>query len=212
VSEPLTLADVISQRPVTSSETVFHGKVWDVKREVVDLGRAGSVTRDFVKHPGAVGILALDDDGRVPLVHQYRHPVGMVMWELPAGLLDVDGEPPLEAAQRELAEEADLRAGRWDTLIDWVLSPGGTSEVFRCYLARDLSPVPEDERHEREGEELDMPTQWFDLDEVHAAVLGGRLNSPSLVVGVLAAHASRAAGWTSLRAADADWPERGARR
>lgn len=201
------LADRIEPKPVTSSDVVFEGKVWDVVSEDVDLGRAGTVTREFVRHPGAVGVLALDDDGRVALVHQYRHPVGMTLWEVPAGLLDVDGEPPHEAARRELGEEADLRAGRLDTLIDWVLSPGGTSEVFRCYLARDLSPVPHHERHDRDGEEMDMATHWFDLDEVHAAVLAGRLHSPSLVVSVLAAHAARAQGWATLRPADAPWPE-----
>jgi ADP-ribose pyrophosphatase len=143
----------------------------------------------------------------VLLVHQYRHPVGMTLWELPAGLLDVDDEPPLLAAQRELAEETDLRAGRWDTLIDWVLSPGGTSEAFRCYLARDVSEVPQDDRHNREGEEQDMPSAWFALDEVRDAVLIGRLHNPSLVVGVLTACAARDAGWSTLRPADAPWPE-----
>jgi ADP-ribose pyrophosphatase len=206
VSAP-ELADSITPKPVSSSEVAFEGMVWDVLREAVDLGPAGTVTREFVDHPGAVGVLALDEEGRVALVHQYRHPVGMTLWELPAGLLDVAGEPPLRAAQRELAEEADLQAARWDVLVDWVLSPGGTSEAFRCYLARDLSAVPEHARHERDGEELGMPTEWFDLDEVHAAVLANRLNSPSLVVGVLAAHASRANGWTTLQPADAPWPE-----
>jgi 8-oxo-dGDP phosphatase len=206
------LHDIIAPRPVTSSEVVFRGHVWDVVTEDVDLGRAGTVTREFVRHPGAVGVLAIDDDGRIALVHQYRHPVGMTLWELPAGLLDVDDEPPHLAAARELAAEADLRAGRWHTLIDWVLSPGGTSEAFRCYLARDLTPVPEAELHQRDGEEMDMPTHWFDLDEVHAAVLAGRLNNPALVVSVLAAHASRAQGWATLRPADAPWPEHPAHR
>jgi ADP-ribose pyrophosphatase len=201
------LVDTVGRRPVTSSEVVFRGHVWDVVTEDVDLGRAGTVTREFVRHPGAVGVLALDDDGRIALVHQYRHPVGMTLWELPAGLLDVDGEPPLDAARRELAEEADLRAERWDTLIDWVLSPGGTSEAFRCYLARGLTPVPHHELHERDGEEMDMPTHWFDLDEVHAAVLAGRLHNPALVVSVLAAHAARSQDWATLRTADAPWLE-----
>jgi 8-oxo-dGTP pyrophosphatase MutT (NUDIX family) len=201
------LHDDIGSRPVRSSERVFDGMVWDVYRDVVDLGQAGEVTREYVRHTGAVGVLALDEEGRVPLVHQYRHPVQMTMWELPAGLLDVEGEPPLDAAQRELAEEADLRASTWHTLADWVMSPGGTSEAFRCFLARDLSPVPDDERHERDGEEMGMPTRWFPLDEVREAVLAGRLNSPSLVVGVLAACAGRDAGWSTLRPADAPWPE-----
>ncbi|GAB3685627.1 NUDIX domain-containing protein [Angustibacter aerolatus] len=203
----LPLEDTIGSLPVLGSTVSFHGRVWDVRTDEVDLGEAGVVTRDYVDHTGAVGVLALDDHDRVALVHQYRHPVGMRMWEIPAGLLDVDGEAPHLAAARELGEEADLRAATWHTLIDWVMSPGGTSEAFRCYLARDLSPVPDDERHERESEELGMPTQWFDLDELHAAVLTGKLHSPSLVVGVLTAHAARAAGWTTLRPADEPWPE-----
>jgi 8-oxo-dGDP phosphatase len=160
-----------------------------------------------VQHPGAVGVLVLDDADRVLLVHQYRHPVGMTLWELPAGLLDVDGEPPWLAAQRELAEEADLRAGQWYTLIDWLLSPGGTSEAFRCYLARDVSSVPDADLHTREGEEHEMPSAWFPLDDVRDAVLAGRLHNPSLVVGVLAACAARDAGWSTLRPVDAPWPE-----
>jgi ADP-ribose pyrophosphatase len=201
------LRDVIGSKPVLSTSLQFEGRVWDVVSDEVDLGVAGVVTRDYVRHPGAVGVLALDESERVLLVHQYRHPVGMTLWELPAGLLDVDDEPPLAAAQRELAEEADLRAGEWHTLIDWVLSPGGTSEAFRCYLARDVSPVPHADRHTREGEEHEMPSAWFPLDDVRDAVLAGRLHNPSLVVGVLAASASRQAGWSTLRPADAPWPE-----
>ncbi len=201
------LTDVIGPKPVRRSSVAFTGKVWDVVSEDVDLGEAGVVTREFIRHTGAVGILALDDEGRVPLVHQYRHPVGMSMWELPAGLLDVQGEPPQVAAARELAEEADLRAGRWEVLMDWMMSPGGTSEAFRLFLARDLSPVPEAERHVRDGEELGMPTHWFDLDEVRDAVLGGHLHSPSLVVGVLTACTRRDGGYAGLRPADAPWPQ-----
>lgn len=202
-----TLRDQVGPKPVRSSSVVFSGRIWDVVSEDVDLGEAGTVTREFTRHPGAVGILALDDEGRVPLVYQYRHPVAMSLWELPAGLLDVPGEPPALAAARELAEEADLQAAQWHTLIDWMLSPGGTSEAFRLFLAQDLSPVPDHERHVRDGEELGMPTRWFDLDEVHAAVLAGQLHSPSLIVGVLTARAARAGGWASLRPADDPWPE-----
>lgn len=201
------LQDAIGPKQVRSSSTVFSGRVWDVVTEDVDLGAAGTVTREFIRHPGAVGVLAMDDEGRLPLVFQYRHPVGMSLWELPAGLLDVVGEPPERAAARELAEEADLVAGTWHTLIDWLQSPGGTSEAFRLFLAQDLSPVPQDERHTRDGEELGMPTQWFSLEEVRDAVLAGRLNSPSLVVGVLAACIARDGGWTMLQPADAPWPE-----
>jgi ADP-ribose pyrophosphatase len=201
----IRLEDEFGAKPVRRSDVVFSGRIWDVRRDVVDLGTAGEVTREYVDHPGAVAILALDDDGQVALVHQYRHPVGMTMWELPAGLLDVEGELPAAAAARELAEETDLRAGRWDTLIDWTNSPGGMSEVLRCFLARDLSEVPHHERHAREAEELDMKLAWFPLEEVREAILAGDLHNPSLVVGVLAACAARDRGWQTLRPADAPW-------
>ena len=206
-AEGAGLADTFVSRPVVEQELIHKGMVWDLVAERVDLGEAGVVRREFLRHPGAVCVLALDDAGRVALVHQYRHPVRMQLWELPAGLLDVAGEPPLLAAQRELAEEADLRAATWHVLIDWFNSPGGMDEALRCYLARDLSPVPEAERHAREGEEVDMPLRWVDLDDAHAAVLAGRVHNPGTVVGVLASVAARDLGWTTLRPADAPWPE-----
>jgi 8-oxo-dGTP pyrophosphatase MutT (NUDIX family) len=201
------LQDLFAPRAVTARETVYSGLVWDVVRDTVDLGDAGVVRREYVRHTGAVGVLALDDQDRVVFVRQYRHPVGMELWELPAGLLDVDGEPPLVAAQRELAEEADLRAERWDVLIDWFNSPGGMNEALRLYLARDVSPVPEHERHVREAEEHGMPVRWVRLDQARDDVLAGRVHNPSAVVGVLAAHAARELGWSTLRPADAPWPE-----
>lgn len=206
MSQPL-LTDLIEPLPVSSSTVVYQGALWQVRDEIVDLGRAGSVARQFVEHPGAVGVLALDEQGRIPLVYQYRHPVGMRLWELPAGLLDVEAEPPQVAAARELAEEADLRADTWAVLLDCMLSPGGSSEAFRLFLARGLRPVPEAERHTRNGEELDMPLHWFGLDEVRDAVLDGRLHNSAVVAGVLAACAARDIGWSTLRPADAPWPE-----
>jgi 8-oxo-dGTP pyrophosphatase MutT (NUDIX family) len=201
------LRDVLAPRPVGSSDVVHHGLVWDVLRDDVDLGDAGTVTREYVSHPGAVGVLALDGSGRVLLLRQYRHPVRHDLWELPAGLLDVHGEPPLEAARRELEEEADLRALRWDTLVDWFSSPGGLDEAIRVFLARDLSDVPHHERFTREHEEADMHVAWVDLDEARDAVLGGRLHNPTAVTGILSAVAARDAGWAPLRPADAPWPE-----
>lgn len=199
------LRDVDDPRPALHRETVHQGMVWDVVRDTVDLGPGGTVRREYLRHPGAVAVLAMDDDGRVALVHQYRHPVRMVLWELPAGLLDVAGEPPLEAARRELMEEADLQAQRWDVLVDWFNSPGGMDEALRVYLARDLSSVPEQERHVREAEEHGMPLRWATLDEARDGVLAGRLRNPSAVVGVLAACAARQTGWSTLRPADTPW-------
>ncbi len=164
--------------------------------------------REYVDHPGAVAVVALDDDGRVALVNQYRHPVRSVLWEIPAGLLDVEGEDAQLAAARELAEEADLRAARWDVLADFLTSPGISNEALRVFLARDLSPVPEAERHERTEEEAGMELRWVPLDEVVERVLDGSLHNPSTIVGAMSAFAARAGGWASLRPADAPWPYR----
>jgi ADP-ribose pyrophosphatase len=194
------------------SSTIHHGLVWDVVSERVDLGEAGEVTREFVRHPGAVSVVALDDDDRVAMVQQYRHPVRMLEWELPAGLLDVEAEDPWVAAARELNEEADLVAERWHVLAEYFSSPGGMDEALRVYLARGLQAVPEGERFDREHEEMGMPVRWVPLDEAHEAVLAGRLHNPSAVIGVLAAHASRATGWRTLRAPDVPWPAHPAHR
>ena len=201
------LVDRLERCPVEASERVFEGMVWDVVRDTVDLGEGGTVRREYVQHPGAVCVVALDDRDRILLIQQYRHPVGTFEWELPAGLLDVPGEPPWEAAARELHEEADLRADEWHVLVDYFSSPGGMDEALRVYLARGLSHVPEGDRHEREGEELGMPVRWVDLDEAQDAVLAGRVHNPSAVIGVLAAHAARQRGWGTLRPHDAPWPE-----
>lgn len=203
-----TVADQGDPRPVVKHELLHEGRIFDLVRDDVDLGAQGVVTREYVDHPGAVAIVALDDDERVLLLRQYRHPVRSFLWEVPAGLLDVDGEPALDAAVRELAEEADLVAGRWDVLVDYATTPGGSNEAVRVYLARDLSSVPDDERHVRTAEEADMESRWVPLDEAVALVLAGELHNPSTVVGILGAAAGRADSWASLRPTTAPWPER----
>lgn len=202
------LRDRIAPATVLGTEVVHKGMVWDVRRDDIELGDGQRVTREVLVHTGAVGVLALDEQERVLLVHQYRHPVGEVLWEPPAGLLDEDGEHPLDAAKRELWEETGYRAAEWHVLVDFFNSPGGSTEAFRCYLARGLSEASADDRHAGHGEERDMPTTWLPLDEAVAGVLAGRLHNPTLVTGVLAASAARAAGWGCLRPADAPWPER----
>lgn len=141
------------------------------------------------------------------MIQQYRHPVGTYEWELPAGLLDVDGEDPHAAAVRELAEEVDLTAGTWHVVADYYASPGGMNEALRIYLARDLAPVPVDRRHEREAEELGMPSAWVTLSDAVEAALSGRINNAGAVVGVLAIEAARHRGFATLRPADTPWPQ-----
>jgi ADP-ribose pyrophosphatase len=193
--------------PVHASRISFPGRVWDVRTDDVQLPHGEVVTRDLVVHPGAVGIIALDEQDRILLIQQYRHPVGMLLWEPPAGLLDIPDEPPLRTAQRELVEEAGLLADRWDVLADWFNSPGGNTEGFRCFLARGIRPAPGG-RPDGQGEEFDLPMRWLPFEEVLQGVLDGRFMNPTLVAGVLAAAAHRAAGWSRLRPGDAPWPAR----
>ncbi|MGN6429073.1 MAG: NUDIX domain-containing protein [Leifsonia sp.] len=197
------LADEPFEPEILDSETVFHGKIWDVRRDRFRYN-GDEITREYVDHTGAVAVLALDDDGRVLLIKQYRHPVRHRDWEIPAGLLDITGEDPLEAAKRELAEEADLQAETWNVLADVFTSPGGNDEAIRIYLARGVRPTAE--AFAREAEEADIEVSWVPLEEAVAGVLGRRLHNAPLSIAVLGAVAARAAGWSTLGAADEPWP------
>lgn len=192
---------------VVSGEVLVHGHVWDVRRERFEFGGA-ELERDFVDHPGVVAILALDDEDRVLLLQQYRHPVAVRDWEIPAGLMDVPGEAPLAGARRELAEEADLAADEWRLLLELYMSPGGSSEAVRIFLARGLHTVEHD--YVRDDEEAEMVPHWAPLDEVVDAVLAGRVQNSLTVAAVLAATAARARRWETLRAADEPWDRRAA--
>lgn len=197
------LVDEQRRLPVVASRTGFEGKVWDVVRDTVDLGPAGHAVRDYITHPGAMVVLALDDEERVLLVRQYRHPVGTFLFELPAGLRDTDGEGPLDTAKRELHEETGYVAETWHSLIDLYLSPGASAERVRVYLARDVRPHPDGRPLDLEGEEYGMPVLWAPLAELVRGVLAGELHNSSLAAGVLAVWAARADGFAGLRPADA---------
>ena len=196
-------------RAVRAHERVWSGPICAVDDEELVLAEGQEpVRRQTVVHHDAVSIVALRegedssrDDGAVEIlmVRQYRHPVRAMLWEVPAGLLDVPGEAPLAAARRELAEETDYVAARWDVLVDFYASPGFTTEGSRVFLARCLHPLPVDQRIRREAEEAEFVPTWFLLDDVVHAVAGGRLHNPSTVVGVLAAARARAHSWEGLR-------------
>jgi ADP-ribose pyrophosphatase len=185
----------------------FEGLRWDVTTDQVALANGEVVTRDYVVHPGAVGIIALDDSDRVLLVRQYRHPAGGFLWEPPAGLMDAAGESALTTAQRELYEEAGCTAERWEVLLDWFNSPGGSSEAFRCFLARGIA-AHSDGRPAGREEEADMPMAWVPLEEAVRMVFAGRLHNPTAVAGVLAAAVARDRGWSGLRPGDSPWEVR----
>ena len=203
----MSIQDSPADLPVQSSEKVLTTPIFDAVKDSFTFGERGeTLRRVYLKHLSAVAVLAVDEQDRVLLINQYRHPVRMKLWEVPAGLLDVDGEPMLEAAQRELAEEADLQAQTWSTLLDFYTTPGANNEAIRIYLAEGLTEVPEAQRHTREAEEAEITTTWVPLAEAVQAVLSGRIHNPSAANGILALHAVRT-GAGELREARAPWTD-----
>lgn len=182
------LEDVSDPAPVVARETVFDGRVWDIVRETVTFG-GSPMTREYMLHTGAVVVAAIDDEERMLLINQYRQPIGTRDWELPAGLLDVDGEDRLAAAQRELAEEADLVASEWNELVAYHPSAGGSDELITVFEARGLAAAPS--THERTDEEAEIVTRWVPLDEVIAGITAGRLHNGPLITAALLVHARR---------------------
>ncbi len=193
---------------VEASEEIYRGHIFSLHKDTVRMPDGQVAIRETVAHPGAVVVVALDQDGRVVLIRQYRHPVRDYLWELPAGLLDVAGEQAHVGAARELAEETGLVATRWDTLLDLRSSPGFSDEAVRVYLARDLTEIAAADRYVGEHEESDMTVERVDLDEAARWVLSGRIENAAAAAGVLAALAGRATGYRGLRAADVPWPAR----
>jgi len=184
VPDPAELRDEPVAHEVVSSDLVYRGRVWDVRSDTVRYGD-GEIVRDYVAHTGAVAIVALDAQGRMLLIQQYRHPIRARDWEIPAGLLDIAGEPPADTARRELAEEADLVAAEWEPLVTFHSSPGGNDEVLHVFLARGLSDAPE--VHARAEEESDIRLAWVPVDDVITGILDGRLRNGPLAVGAFAA-------------------------
>jgi 8-oxo-dGTP pyrophosphatase MutT (NUDIX family) len=187
-----------------SSEDLHVGRVVALRIDDVEMPGGGTAKREIVEHMGAVAVVAVDASGEVVLIHQYRHALGRHLWELPAGLLDHDGEEPVIGARRELAEEVGLDAARWDTLVDTAASPGFTDEVVRVYLARELSEV---DREVQGEEEADLEIHRFPLDEAVRMVLAGEIVNSSAVAGLLAAH-EVLAGRAEPRPADAPFRDK----
>ena len=197
------LSDQSFRPEIVSSETVFEVAIWNVRRDVFRYN-GEEITREYVDHTGAVGVLAMDEDDRVLLIRQYRHPVRHRDWEIPAGLLDKTGEDPLTAAQRELGEEADLKADEWNVLTDVFTSPGGNDESIRLYLARGIHSTGS--AFAREAEEADIEVRWVPLDDAVEAVLQRRVHNAPLLIALLAARTAREQGWSTLGAANEPWP------
>ena len=187
-----------------SSETVYTGRVLALRADEVRMPGGRTAIREVVEHYGAVAVAAVDADDRLLMIHQYRHPLGRRIWELPAGLLDLAGEDPVEGAARELLEETGVVAGAWRVLIDVAVSPGFCDEAVRVYLARDLTLGI---RPDAENEEADLSVHWFDLGEAVGHVLSGEIVNATAAAGVLAAYAAVVDG-RATRPTDAPWPDR----
>jgi ADP-ribose pyrophosphatase len=203
------VADAPAQWPVASSAEKYQGRIISVRVDTIRSPDGNTAEREVVTHPGAVGVVALDESGpapRVLMIRQYRHPVGRLLWELPAGLRDVAGEPLLRTGRRELLEETGYRAARWDLLVDYFSSPGIITERLRVFLARGPELVPASERDfVPENEEAHLLVDWVPLDEAVRLALAGELHNGLAVTGILAAHAAWRSGFAGLR--DADAPE-----
>ena len=194
--------DKAERWPVVAASEQMKSWPITVRTDRVQMPDRTYAERTVVTHPGAVAVLALDDTRRVLMIRQYRHPVERLLWEIPAGLRDADGEPPLRTAQRELLEETGYRAREWHTLVDYFTSPGISSERIRIFLARGIEPAGE-VAHEREHEEKFIVADWVPLDEaVHLAMAGKFHNGPA-ITGVLAVYAAWSEGFSELRPATA---------
>jgi 8-oxo-dGDP phosphatase len=187
--------------PVAASEELFSRWLVTVRADKVRLPDKEYAERVVLTHVGAVAVLALDEQDRVLMIRQYRHPVARELWEIPAGLRDVAGEGLADTARRELLEETGHAAGEWHVLVDSYASPGITSERIRIFLARGLRTAETD--YQREGEEKFLRTAWVPLAEAVQAALAGKLHNGATIQGVLAAHIASSQGYAGLRPADA---------
>lgn len=183
--------DVEESWPIASSSDL-HRDDWVVALRADRIRRPGTKGPDFrrlvLEHPGAVVVLAIDDEERVCCLAQYRHPAGRRFVELPAGLCDEPGEAPLTVARRELLEETGLRAGTWTHLTSAYSSPGISAELMHYFVARDLSPADRG-GFDLEHEEADMTLFWAPFAELYDAALAGRVTDAPLVLAVLLAQA-----------------------
>lgn len=191
---------------VLNREERFKGNIFSIVSDTVAMPGDGAANRDIMIHPGAVGVVALDDAGQVVLVRQYRHAVGDYLWELPAGLIDVAGEPLEHAAARELVEEADLQAAEWQLLVDLHTTPGASNEVIRLFLARGLTPAGS--QYVRRDEEADMTVRRIPLDDAIDMAFAGEITNGPTVAGLLAVARLRDRGWPATRPIESPLPPR----
>ena len=197
----------MSSPRVISTRSLLTTPIWSAEEAELEFADGTVHKREVVRHPGAVGVVAWDR-GKVLLIEQYRYAPDARMWELPAGLLDVAGEPASKAAARELAEEASLAAETWRVLVDLHTTPGMSDEAARIFLATDILPAARPAGFTLAAEEADITLKWTPVEQAVDRVMSGAITNPLAVMGILAvAHAERD-GFDRLRPADAPWPWR----
>jgi 8-oxo-dGDP phosphatase len=195
--------DTPERWPVTDSAVLARGRIVTLRTDTVQMPDGELAVRDVVEHMGAVAVVAVDDRDRVLMIRQYRHPAGAMLWEVPAGLRDVSGEPLVETARRELLEEAGCQAGRWHLLTDYYSSPGISTERIRIFLATDLTVVPDAQReYVPEHEEAYLTVEWVPLEEAVRLALGGSLHNGVAILGILSAYVAKKEGFAALRHAE----------
>lgn len=173
---------------VRSSTVTHRGTLSNVRVDAVAMPDGSVADRETVEHTNAVAVVALDADGRVVLIRQYRHAVGDRMLEIPAGKLDVDGEAPIDAARRELLEEVGMAAGELVELLHYFNSSGWSDEATTIYLARDVRPGAAPDSFTPEHEEADLEVLRVPLDEAVRWVETGAILDGKTVIGLLLAH------------------------
>ena len=169
---------------VLESEEVYKGKIITIKRDTLTRGDGKNFVRETAVSSDAVAVVAIDEQGRILLIRQYRHPMGRPVWEIPAGKMDVDGEQPEETAIRELQEETDTTAESVELLTLFLNSAGWTNEKTYVYLSKGLRNVPE---FQRENEEADIEKKWVSLEDAYEMVITGELDDAKTVIGILLA-------------------------
>jgi 8-oxo-dGDP phosphatase len=194
--------------PVAATEPLLKHWLLTVRSDKIQMPDKNFAERTVVSHPGAVAVVTLDDASRVLMIRQYRHPVGYQLWEIPAGLRDAAGEPPLETARRELFEETGYRAREWHVLIDYFTSPGFTTERLRIYLARGVELAKGDTGpgYVRHDEEKFLVQKWVPLAEAVRLAFAGKLHNSAAITGVLAAQSAQATNFSALRPPTAPEP------
>lgn len=191
LADGASLRDSDQSWPVRASDSKYESPYVSLRIDTIVDPAGGEHARAVVRPNGAIGILAIDEYDRIVLVEQYRHPVGRRLFELPAGTLDVAGESPLDAAVRELAEETDVVAEHWESILHLLATPGYSTEAWEVFQATGLSAVPHADRTKRDAEEADMAQWWLPFKDAVEAVVSGRITDSLTVAGILAAQVLR---------------------